>query len=62
MADNEISIYNPKDESVVVYRSEDESVTLDVQLADETVWLTQQQMSELFDDTLVSLGIIPKPL
>lgn len=45
---NEISIYNPQDESVVIYRSEDESVTLEVQLANETVWLTQQQMAELF--------------
>ena len=50
-SNNEISIYNPKDESVVIYRSEDESVTLDVQLADETVWLTQQQMVALFDTT-----------
>ena len=56
MADNEISIYNPQDESVVVYRSEDESVTLDVQLADETVWLTQQQMSELFERDRTVIG------
>ena len=36
------------DNSIVVYRSEDDSVKLEVQLANETVWLTQQQMSELF--------------
>ncbi len=35
---NYISIPNPQDESVVIYRSEDATVTLDVQLADETVW------------------------
>ena len=40
--------YNPKNESVVIYRSDDDAVKLEVQLADETVWLTQQQMAELF--------------
>ena len=57
MADNDISIYNPKDESVVVYRSEDESVTLDVQLANETVWLTQQQMTLLFNSTKQNVSL-----
>ena len=37
----EIETYNPTEESVVVYRSADNAVQLDVQLADETVWLTQ---------------------
>ena len=40
--------YNQKNESVVIYRSDDDAVKLEVQLADETVWLTQQQMAELF--------------
>ena len=57
MADNDISIYNPKDESVVIYRSEDATVTLDVQLADETVWLTQKQMAWLFDRTPQNITI-----
>lgn len=43
--------YNPKNESVVIYRSDDDAVKLEVQLADETVWLTQQQMVTLFDTT-----------
>ena len=43
----EIETYNPK-EDVVVYRSEDNTLQLDVQLAEETVWLTQQQISALF--------------
>ena len=54
---DEISIYNPQDESVVVYRSEDESVTLDVQLANETVWLTQQQMTLLFNSTKQNISL-----
>ncbi len=36
-------------ENVVVYHSADNAVQLDVQLADETVWLTQKQMAGLFD-------------
>lgn len=40
--------YNPQNESVVIYRSDDDAVKLEVQLANETVWLTQQQMAELF--------------
>ena len=48
---NELALYKPSDESVVVYQSEDGQFQLDVQLSDETVWLTQQQMSLLFNTT-----------
>ena len=44
---NEIATYN-RTENVVVYSSADNAVHLDVQLADETVWLTQQQIATLF--------------
>lgn len=44
----ELTIYNPSDESVVVYKSSDGIVQLDVQLAKDTVWLTLEQMAELF--------------
>ena len=54
---NEISIYNPQDESVVVYRSEDANVTLEVRLANETVWLTQQQMTVLFNSTKQNISL-----
>lgn len=46
----EIQTYNPK-EDVVVYRSPDDAVQLNVQLAEETVWLSQKQMAQLFDTT-----------
>jgi len=46
---NKIETYKPVDESVVVYRSADNAVQLEVQLAEETVWLTQQQMALLFE-------------
>lgn len=44
----ELTLYNPNDESVVVYQSEDGALQLDVQLMEESAWLTQQQMAELF--------------
>ena len=45
---NEIETYKSENESVVVYRSADDAVQLEVQLAEETVWLTQQQIGLLF--------------
>ena len=47
---NEMMTYGAE-ENVVVYRSADNAVQLDVQLAEETVWLTQKQMAGLFDTT-----------
>lgn len=46
---NELALYNPSDGSVVVYQSEDRTLQLDVQLSDDTVWLSQQQMAILFN-------------
>lgn len=43
-----IQTHNPQEDSVVVYRSADNAIQLEVQLAEETVWLTQQQMADLF--------------
>lgn len=43
----EIQIHNAT-QDIVVYHSEDNTVRLDVQLAEETVWLTQQQIATLF--------------
>ena len=43
--------YNPNNSNVVVYCSDDNTLQLDVQISDETVWLTQQQMVALFDTT-----------
>ena len=33
---------------IIIYQSEDGVVRLDVRLEDKTVWLTQQQMADLF--------------
>ena len=43
-------IETPKGE-VLLYKSDDGSVRLDVRLEDETVWLTQPLMAELFQTT-----------
>lgn len=45
---SDLTIYQPSDESIVVYQSNDGVVQLEVQLANETVWLTLDQMAELF--------------
>lgn len=37
-----------KDDSIIVYQTEDGSLHIDVRLEDETVWITQQQMAELY--------------
>lgn len=44
-----LPIVQPSRDSIVVYQSSDGVVQLDVQLADETVWLTLNQLSLLFD-------------
>lgn len=49
--------YGQTNESVVVYQSADNAVQLDVQLAEETVWLTQQQMTVLFDSTVPNISM-----
>ena len=55
----EITPYNPSEENVVVYRTEDSTLELDVQLKDETVWLSLNQMAMLFgrDKSVISRHI-----
>lgn len=53
---NEVLTYNST-ENVVVYNSADNAVHLNVQLAEETVWLTQQQMALLFDSTIPNISM-----
>jgi len=33
---------------IIIYRAEDNTVQLDVRMENETVWLTQKQIAELF--------------
>ena len=34
---------------LILYRTEDGQIKIDVRIHDETVWLTQEQMATLFD-------------
>lgn len=36
---------------VIIYQSEDGLTHIDVKLEDDTIWLTQQQMAELFQSS-----------
>jgi prophage maintenance system killer protein len=42
---------------VVVYQAPDGAIRVDVRLERETVWLTQRQMSELFETTTDNVGL-----
>ena len=46
----------PKGE-LLVYQTQDGQVRLDVRLTDETVWLTQQMMAELFQTTQQNISL-----
>lgn len=41
---------------IVIYQPE-ETTTLEVRLEDETVWLTQQQMAELFQSSKQNISL-----
>ncbi len=47
----------PQKGEVVVYQTEDGKVKLDVRLQDETVWLTQQLIAELFQTTVPNISM-----
>lgn len=47
----------PQKGEVVVYQTEDGKVKLDVRLQDETVWLTQQLIAELFQTTIPNISM-----
>ena len=47
----------PTEKSVIIYKSEDGTIQLEVQLYDETVWLTQAQMAILFETTRNNITI-----
>lgn len=40
-----------------VYAAEDGRIKIDVRLADETIWLTQQQLAELFQTTAPNISM-----
>ena len=45
-----------KKNEIVLFETEDKAVRLEVPIESETVWLTQEQMSELFDTARSSIA------
>ncbi len=46
----------PRNSQLLVYQAEDGAIKIDVRFDDETVWLTQQLMAELFQTTKQNIG------
>ena len=44
-------IIKKENQDIVVYETEDGKLSFDVSVIEDTVWLTQKQISELFDTT-----------
>ena len=42
---------------IVFYQSEDGTVRLETRLENETLWLTQQQMAELFQTSVANISM-----
>ena len=51
MAETENTALDENQGEIVIYQTEDGCTKIDVRFIDETVWLTQQQMAELFQSS-----------
>ena len=47
--------YDNNQGEIVIYQSENGDTKIDVRFVDETVWLTQQQMAELFQSSRTNI-------
>src|SRR5690554_6891026 len=47
---------NSKDTEIIMYRSEDGTIKIDVRMENETVWLSQVQMVELFQSSKANIS------
>lgn len=43
--------------NIVIYQTDDGTTKIDVKLEDETVWLSQQQMADLYDTTKQNISL-----
>ncbi len=55
MSDEKNLISGENQGDIVIYRTEDGGTKIDVRFVDETVWLTQQQMAELFQSSRTNI-------
>ena len=44
-----------KNSSIIIYQSEDGNTCIDVKLENETVWLTQQQLCDLYQTSRTNI-------
>lgn len=54
--ENELTNYQPTEKSVVIYRSKDGTIQLEVQLYNNTVWMNRQQLATLFERDVKTIG------
>ena len=52
---NRITRVMKEEQKIVIYQTEDGQTQIDVRLENETVWLTQAQMAELFETDRTSI-------
>lgn len=55
MADKDTLSINENQGEIVIYQTDDGDTKIDVRFVDETVWLTQQQMAELFQSSRTNI-------
>lgn len=55
MADKDTLSANENQGEIVIYQTDDGDTKIDVRFVDETVWLTQQQMAELFQSSRTNI-------
>lgn len=55
MADTKDPTFEENQGDIVIYQTEDGDTKIDVRFVDETVWLTQQQMAELFQSSRTNI-------
>ncbi len=55
MAEDKIPVTEEKQGEVVIYQAESGDTKIDVRFVDETVWLTQAQMAELFQSSRTNI-------
>lgn len=55
MADEQNLVPEEKQGDIVIYQTEDGGTKIDVRFEGETVWLTQQQMAELFGSSRTNI-------
>lgn len=46
-----------KNNNIIIYQTDDGTTKIDVKLEDETVWLSQQQMADLYDTTKQNISL-----